>query len=104
MAPKLQTAASGHKWLSRPIVSREWLSRPSRPGAAQMVNETADRSDPIGAPWREFELAVAEFIRKLDPEARVTHNFHQADQQTGKRRQRDVWVETTVLKHFPITI
>lgn len=46
--------------------------------------------------WREFEKAVAEFHRSLDPNARVEHDVRLPDKQTGSPRQRDVWIEGKV--------
>lgn len=51
--------------------------------------------------WKSFELAVEGFIKSLDPKAKVTHDVKLPDAQTGKPRQRDVWVEWNVLGHYP---
>jgi len=42
--------------------------------------------------WREFEIAVANWLRKLDPNAVIQHNFFEPDKHIGTRRQRDIWV------------
>jgi len=40
--------------------------------------------------WKQFEIAVAQFVSALDPNAKVTHNAQLPDKHTGKLRQRDV--------------
>lgn len=52
--------------------------------------------------WKEFEVAVARFVKALDPNASVTHNVRLPDIHTGTVRQRDVWIEARVCQHFPI--
>jgi hypothetical protein len=54
--------------------------------------------------WREFQLAVASFLAALAPNARVTEDAHLPDADTGRPRQRDVWIEAKVFGHFPIKI
>jgi len=55
-------------------------------------------------PWKEFEQAVEKFIAALDPKAKVTGDVRTPDSETGRPRQRDVWVETKVLGHFALKI
>ena len=43
--------------------------------------------------WRLFEQAVAAFLTALAPHARVVADARTPDQQTGRKRQRDVWIE-----------
>jgi hypothetical protein len=54
--------------------------------------------------WEEFECAVATFVAALDPHAVVRHNVRLADRDTGHPRQRDVWVEATICKIFPVSM
>jgi hypothetical protein len=54
--------------------------------------------------WKQFEIAVAQFVSALDPNAKVTHNAQVPDKHTGKLRQRDVWIETTICDHFPLKV
>lgn len=54
--------------------------------------------------WKEFEIAVANFVKALDPNAEVKHDVNLADVHTEKPRQRDVWVEAKVLQHFPVKV
>lgn len=54
--------------------------------------------------WKRFEEAVAAILQALDPKAKVTHDVHLPDADTGKLRQRDVWVETSLGGHIPIKI
>jgi hypothetical protein len=54
--------------------------------------------------WKQFEEAVAQFAAAMDPKARVQHNYQSADTDTGRSRQRDVWIEATVCGVFPIKI
>lgn len=54
--------------------------------------------------WKQFEIAVAEFLRALDPSAKVTHDAKTPDLHTGKPRQRDVWIEGTLCRLFPIKV
>jgi hypothetical protein len=53
--------------------------------------------------WKGFELAVARFAAAMDPRAIVRHNAFTRDSDTGRRRQRDVWIEATLCGLFPIT-
>ena len=52
--------------------------------------------------WRQFEIAVANLLKALDPTAKITHDKEIPDKDTGRSRQRDVWIETTVCKHFSL--
>lgn len=54
--------------------------------------------------WKQFEIAVADFVSALDPNAKVTHDAQLPDKHTGKLRQRDVWIETTICDHFPLKV
>jgi len=54
--------------------------------------------------WREFEEAVARFAAAMDPHAVVTHNAKLPDRDTGRRRQRDVWIEAKICGHFLVRI
>jgi hypothetical protein len=54
--------------------------------------------------WRDFERAVARFLAALDPSASVTHDASIPDKDTGDPRQRDVWIETEVMRQFPVRI
>lgn len=56
------------------------------------------------AAWRTFEQAVAAFLQSLDPKAKVRHDAHTPDMDTGRLRQRDVWIDTAFGGHLPITI
>jgi hypothetical protein len=55
-------------------------------------------------PWKQYEIAVALFIRALDPEATVTHDAKTPDGDTGSPRQRDIWIEGRLCKLFPIRV
>jgi len=63
------------------------------------LSESADMPE-----WRQFEVAVAEFLRAVDPTAKVTHNVTIPDAHTGEPRQRDVWVEGNLCQLFAIKI
>lgn len=52
--------------------------------------------------WKEFEIAVSEFIKSIGNEARVTHDVRLPDAHTGFPRQRDVWIEWDLGGHFPV--
>lgn len=54
--------------------------------------------------WKLFEQAVADFLARLAPGARVTRNVYLPDADTGRNRQRDVWIEATVGGLIPVTI
>ena len=47
--------------------------------------------------WRAFAQAVAALLQALDPVATVRHNHYTDDLDTGRKRQRDVWIETRQL-------
>ena len=51
--------------------------------------------------WRQFEAAVANFIAAIGQGAKVTHDAKIPDAHTGFPRQRDVWIEWSILGHFP---
>lgn len=46
--------------------------------------------------WRKFEEAVTTFLQALDPQAKITHDVSIPDRDTGKPRQRDVWIESFI--------
>lgn len=54
--------------------------------------------------WGKFELAVKNLVAALDPNAKVKHNAKLPDLDTGKLRQRDVWVEAKVCNVYPFKI
>ena len=54
--------------------------------------------------WKQFEIAVRNFVAALDPSAEITHDAIIPDIDTGLPRQRDVWVEAKFGQHFPIKI
>ncbi len=54
--------------------------------------------------WKQFEIAVANFLQSLDKNAKITHDINIPDKDTGEPRQRDVWIEATLCKMFPIKI
>jgi hypothetical protein len=68
-----------------------------------IVAGMAKKSRKIPA-WRAFEMAVADFVRALDPSATVTHNAKPPDVHTKRPRQRDILVKATVCNFFPVTI
>ena len=43
--------------------------------------------------WKNFEIAVAEFMSKIGHGAKITHDARIPDAHTGYSRQRYVWVE-----------
>lgn len=54
--------------------------------------------------WREFEQAVAKFAAAMDPCAKVDHDVKLPDRHSHHPRQRDVWIEAKICKHFPIAV
>jgi hypothetical protein len=52
--------------------------------------------------WEQFESAVATLVAGLDPKAEVRQNVKLPDRDTGRPRQRDVWVKATICKIFPV--
>ena len=54
--------------------------------------------------WLMYEEAVASFLKALSDEAIVTHNVMLPDSDTGRPRQRDVWIEAKVLGTFEVRI
>lgn len=52
--------------------------------------------------WKCFEKAVAEFVQRLDPSAKVDHDLRLPDKHHGGPRQRDVWIEGKLVGHFPV--
>lgn len=53
----------------------------------------AAKENPV---WRKFEEAVAAFLQALDPGAKVVHDLSIPDKDTGKPRQRDVWIDSSI--------
>jgi hypothetical protein len=53
---------------------------------------------------KDFEKAVYEFVKSLSPTSKVYFDYKVLDRDTGTTRQVDVWIETTILDHFPISI
>lgn len=54
--------------------------------------------------WEQFEVAVERFVAALDPSVTVRRNVKLPDRDTGRLRQRDVWIETTICSLFPVKI
>lgn len=54
--------------------------------------------------WKQFEIAIANFLKALDKNAKITHDAKIPDRDTGQLRQRDVWVEAMICQMFPIKI
>ena len=54
--------------------------------------------------WKQFELAVASFIKALDTNSNVTHDARTPDGDTGYPRQRDIWIEGRLCNLFPIKV
>ena len=55
-------------------------------------------------PWREFEEAVAIFAAAMDPCAKVSHDVRLPDRHSRRPRQRDVWIEAKICRHFPVAV
>ncbi|MEH0021948.1 MAG: restriction endonuclease [Desulfobacter sp.] len=53
---------------------------------------------------KAFELAVHDFVKRLAPNATVIFDHKVKDKDTGSYRQVDVWIETSVENHFPLSI
>ena len=53
---------------------------------------------------KQFEVTVHNFLSKLAPNSKVIFDHKVVDKDTGKKRQIDVWVETLIANHFPISI
>jgi len=54
--------------------------------------------------WRAFEEAVGRFAAALNPAAEVLFDHRVPDRETGKPRQCDAWIITTVGGHWPVSI
>jgi predicted helicase len=54
--------------------------------------------------YREFERAVYDFVKALDPSATVLFDHKVPDRDTRTPRQVDVWVEAKLLGHFPVSV
>jgi len=53
---------------------------------------------------RDFELAVYNFATAINPNAKVIFDHKVPDRDTGTLRQVDVWIETMIGGHWPISI
>ncbi len=53
---------------------------------------------------KAFELAVHDFVKRLAPNAKVIFDHKVKDKDTGSYRQVDVWIETLIENHFPLSI
>ncbi len=53
---------------------------------------------------KQFEIAVHNFLSTLAPNAKVIFDHKVVDKDTGKKRQIDVWIETLIANHFPVSI
>jgi len=53
---------------------------------------------------REFELAVYDFAKALNPNAEVFFDHKVIDRDTGTFRQVDVWIQTKIAGHWPISV
>ena len=58
----------------------------------------------ISRPWRQFEIAVHEFVRTLDPTAVALFDHRVPDRDTGRLRQVDVWINAKLGRHIPYTV
>lgn len=54
--------------------------------------------------WKQYEIAVSSFLSALGPSANVVHDAKLPDRDTGRRRQRDVWIEALLFGHFPVKL
>jgi hypothetical protein len=54
--------------------------------------------------WQVFEVAVAAFLAALSPDARVRQDIKTPDLQTGRPRQRDVWIDIPFGGLFALTV
>lgn len=54
--------------------------------------------------WEQFEKAIGSFIQALDSNAHVRQNVMLPDVHTNHPRQRDIWIETKILQHYPVKI
>ncbi len=43
--------------------------------------------------WKQFEIAVANFLKAMGPDAKIEHDQKIPDKHTGELRQRDVWIQ-----------
>jgi hypothetical protein len=62
------------------------------------------RSKQRNTDWARFEEAVASFLQALEPGAKVTHDVRLPDRDTGRPRQRDVWIEAMLFRNLPVNI
>ncbi|MDD4880605.1 MAG: hypothetical protein PHX10_03430 [Gallionellaceae bacterium] len=62
-----------------------------------MQGEYAEMAD-----WKQYEVAVAQFVAAIGQDAKVTHDVKIPDAHTGLPRQRDVWVQWSLGGHFPV--
>lgn len=54
--------------------------------------------------WKDFELAVYDLARRLDPHAKVLFDYKVRDRDTDTLRQRDVWINAKFGGHWPLSI
>ncbi len=70
-----------------------------------MHRKLKDDKSKANPPWKQFELAVATFLKALNhPKTAVRHDFREADRQTQRPRQRDIWIETQLGGLFTVKI
>jgi len=53
---------------------------------------------------KQFELAVYEFAKTLSPHSNVYFDHKVKDRDTNTFRQVDVWIETTISGHIPLSV
>jgi Restriction endonuclease len=58
----------------------------------------------VAKPGKEFELAVWQFAKSFDEKAIVRFDHSLPDVHTNEPRQVDVWVEATLMGHWPLGI
>lgn len=54
--------------------------------------------------WKQFEIAITSFLKSLGGNAKITHDKSIPDKDTNTPRQRDIWIESNILGHFPIKV
>jgi len=67
--------------------------KPKSPPAGKRANK----------PGRDFEIAVHQFVKALDPNAEVIFDYRATDRDTGEPIQCDVWINARLLGHFPVS-
>jgi hypothetical protein len=58
----------------------------------------------MGKPGIEFERAVFEFVKAMNPGAEVLFNHTILDRDSGTPRQCDVWITASISGHWPMAI